>query len=97
MSFGLKNVRATYQCLVNKVFAALIGKIMEVHVDDMITKSVKELNHVKDLKETFKVLRKYETKLNSKKCTFRVSTRKFLGYMIDKKALKPTLTRSKWY
>jgi len=40
MSFGLKNVGATYQQLVNKVFKPLIGKTMEVHVDDMIAKSV---------------------------------------------------------
>ena len=39
--FGLKNVDPTYQSLVNKVFATLVGKTMEVYVDDMITKSVK--------------------------------------------------------
>ena len=40
MSFSLKNVGATYQRLVNKVFANLIRKTMEVYVDDMLVKSL---------------------------------------------------------
>jgi len=72
MPFGLKNAGATYQRLVNKVFEPLIGKTMEVYVDDMITKSVKEDDHTRDLEETFKLLRTYLMKLNPKKCTFGV-------------------------
>ena len=69
MPFGLKNAGATYQRLVNKVFATLKRKTMEVYVDDMVTKSVKEIDHVSDLEETVKVLRHHEMKLNLKKCT----------------------------
>jgi len=72
MPFGLKNAGATYQRLVNKVFEPLIGKTMEVYVDDMITKSIKEVDHAQDLEETFKLLRTYVMKLNPKKCTFGV-------------------------
>ena len=39
MPFGLKNAGATYQRLVNKVFANLIGKTMEVYMDDMLVKA----------------------------------------------------------
>jgi len=53
MSFGLTNAGATYQWLVNEVFELLIGKSMEVYVDDMITNSVKKADHVQDLEETF--------------------------------------------
>ena len=41
MSFGLKNVRATYQRLVNQMFNKKIGWNMEVYVDDMLVKSRK--------------------------------------------------------
>lgn len=37
--FGLKNVRATYQQLVNKIFKDQIGRNMEVYVDDILIKS----------------------------------------------------------
>ncbi|GJV74636.1 hypothetical protein Tco_1506220 [Tanacetum coccineum] len=36
MSFGLKNVRATYQRLVDKAFEKLIGWNLEVYVDDLV-------------------------------------------------------------
>ncbi|CAL2228814.1 unnamed protein product [Prunus armeniaca] len=39
MPFGLKNAGATYQRLVNRIFAKHIGGIMEVYVDDMLVKS----------------------------------------------------------
>ena len=39
MSFGLKNVGATYQRLVNKVFIDHLGWNMEAYVDDMLVKS----------------------------------------------------------
>jgi len=56
---------------------------MEVYVDDMITKSAKEADHVRELQETFKILQSYAKKLNPKKCTFGVRSGKFWGYMID--------------
>ncbi|XP_022883423.1 uncharacterized protein LOC111400228 [Olea europaea var. sylvestris] len=45
MPFGLKNARATYQRLVNMMFFELIGKIMEVYVDDMQVKSFQANEH----------------------------------------------------
>ena len=38
MHFGLKNVGATYQRLVNKMFNKQIGRNMEVYVDDMLSR-----------------------------------------------------------
>ena len=35
MPFGLKNVEATFQRMVNEVFKELIRNTMEVHVDDI--------------------------------------------------------------
>lgn len=36
MSFVLKNVEATYQRLVNKVFKDQIGRNIKVYIDDMV-------------------------------------------------------------
>ena len=43
MPFGLKNVGATYQRLVNKMFSKQIGRNMEVYMDDMLVKSKEKL------------------------------------------------------
>ena len=59
MPFGPKNVRATYQRLVNKMFSKQIGRNIEVYVDDMLVKSREELAHLDDLKETFITLKQY--------------------------------------
>ena len=39
MPFGLKNTGVTYQQLMNKVFANLIGQNIEVYIDDMVAKT----------------------------------------------------------
>ena len=49
MSFGLKNAEATYQRLVNHMFRPQIGWNVEIYVDDMLVKSVKETQHLDDL------------------------------------------------
>jgi len=40
MSFGLKNVGATYQRMVNQIFKNQLGRIMEEYVDDMLVNSM---------------------------------------------------------
>ena len=72
MPFGLKNIGATYQRLVNHMFSHQIGRNVEVYVDDMLVKSKDKANHLDDLKETFNTLRKYNMKLNHAKCVFAV-------------------------
>ena len=49
MSFGLKNVGATYQRLVTKMFRPLLGNTMEVYIDDMLVKSKEHPDHAEHL------------------------------------------------
>ena len=88
MPFGLKNAGATYQRLMNRMFHDQIGKNVKVYIDDMLLKSKKEEDHLKDLEETFKTLRKYQMKLNPSKCAFSVSSNKFLGFMVSQKGIE---------
>ena len=53
MPFELKNARETYQRLMNKMFASLLGRIIEIYIDDMVIKSKHEEYHIKDLDECF--------------------------------------------
>ena len=67
MSFGLKNARVTYQMSVTKMFRPLLGKTMEVYIDDMLVKSKERSDHAEHLQETFELLRAYGMKLNPSK------------------------------
>ena len=60
----------------NKMFAHQIGRNVQVYVDDMLVKSLREDDHLDDLQETFDTLRSYNMKLNPNKCAFEVTTRK---------------------
>ena len=88
MPFGLKNAGATYQRMVTIIFEHLIGKTMEVHIDDMLIKSVVKENHLKDLREVPGILRRDRLRLNASKCIFGVSSGKFLGHMINYKRIE---------
>ena len=93
MSFGLKNAGATHQRLMNKMFAHQIGRNMQVCVDDMLVKGVREEDHLSDLRETFDTFRMYNTKLNPSKCAFRVTAGKFLGFMVSQRGIKVNLEK----
>lgn len=43
----------------------------------------------------FEILRKYKMKLNFKKCAFRVSSGKFLGYMVNNRRIEVNLEKNK--
>ena len=83
MPFGLKNTGATYQRLMNKMFAHQLGRNVQVYVDDMLMKSVCENDHLNDLQEKFDTFRSYNMKLNPSKCVFGVTVGKFLGFMVS--------------
>ena len=57
--FGLMNVEAAYQRLVSTMFKDLIGKIIEVYMDDMLVKSRAVKYHMDHLGQIFSILRKY--------------------------------------
>ena len=88
MLFGLKNAGATYQRMVTKMFGHLTGKTVKVYIDDMLIKSLREENHVTDLLQVFNILRESRLRLNASKCTFGVSSGKFLGHVVSRKGIK---------
>ena len=95
MSVGLKNVRATYQRMVTKIFRPLIGKSMEVYIDDMLVESKEHPDHTRHLQETFELLRRHGMKLNPLKCVFGVSSGKFLGFMVTQRGIEANLIQLK--
>ena len=88
MPFGLKNVGATYQRLVKKMFRPLLGSTMEVYIDDMLVKSKRCPDHATHLQQAFDLLREYGMKLNPLKCAFKVNAGKFLGFMVTQRGIE---------
>ena len=64
MSFGLKNAGATYQRLMDKVLAPMLGRNVQAYVDDMVVTSHERGRHTADLEEVFATISKYRLKLN---------------------------------
>ncbi|KAM1069502.1 hypothetical protein ACFX2A_001339 [Malus domestica] len=56
MPFGLKNARATYQRTVQKIFNDMLHKNVECYVDDVVVKTKKRSDHLKDLRVMFERL-----------------------------------------
>ena len=66
----------------------MIGKTMEVYIDDMLVKIPKTTDHVAHLEEMLDILQKHRMMLNPSKCIFGVSSRKFLIFWVMKKGIK---------
>jgi hypothetical protein len=88
MPFGLKNAGATYQRLMDRVFAQQIGRNLEVYIDDMVIKTPEGGDHGQDLAEILSSVRKYDMRLNPAKCSFGVQAGKFLGFMLTKRGIE---------
>ena len=95
MSHGLENPGATYQRLMTKIFKPLIGRMVEVYIDDIVVKSKTREEHTYHLQEVFHLLRRYNMKLNPSKCAFGVSADKFLGFMVTQRGIEVNLDQIK--
>jgi hypothetical protein len=82
MTFGLKNAGATYQRAMNYIFHELIGKIVEIDIDDVVIKSLNHESHLDDVRKTLECTRKHGLKMNANKCAFGVSAGEFLGLLV---------------
>ena len=66
----------------------MLGKTMEVYIDDMLVKSKERPDHTTHLQEAFDLLRAYGMKLNPLKCAFGVSADRFLGFMVNQRGIE---------
>ena len=68
MLLGLKNVGATYQQMVTRMFKDQIWDPMKVYIDNIVVKSKKSEEHVPNLVGVFGILRQHILSLNASKC-----------------------------
>jgi len=91
--FGLKNAGATYQRLMDKVFSHIMGKCVEVYVDDMVVKSPSHHQHAQYLSTVFPKLRQYNLRLNPEMFIFNVDCGKFFDFMLTQRSIEGNLEK----
>ena len=88
MTFGLKNAGATYQRAMNYNFHDLIGKLVEIYIDDVVVKSASVEGHLEDLRRVLDRTRKFGLRMNPKKCAFGVTAGQFLGFLVHERGIE---------
>jgi hypothetical protein len=91
MTFGLKNAGATYQRAMNYIYHDLIGKLVEIYIDNVVVKSTSIRGHLGDLRQVFEWTRRFRLKMNPKKCAFGVSAGQFLGFLVHERGIEISL------
>jgi hypothetical protein len=83
MYFGLTNSPATFQSLMNSIFADLIAKSeVVVYMDDILIYSSDLEHHRKIVREVLSRLQKYDLYLRPEKCEFELQEIEYLGMII---------------
>ncbi|MBW0561558.1 hypothetical protein O181_101273, partial [Austropuccinia psidii MF-1] len=88
MPFGLTNALASFQNLVNDIFAEFLDVFVVVCLDDITIFSSSEEEHVKHLTSVFQRLREKNLFAKASKCVFHDSSVGYLGYIASSEGLK---------
>lgn len=83
MPFGLTNAPATFQSLMNVIFAELLRKGVLVFMDDILVYSKTLEEHLELLKKVFRILEKHQFLIKKSKCKFAQKTVDYLGHVIS--------------
>lgn len=95
MHFGLKNAGTTYQRAMTAIFHDMMHGCLEDDIDDIVVKSKEVDQHIDDLKRVFNRCRKYKLRMNPLKCSFGVSSGRFLGFTVHRKAINLDAAKAK--
>jgi hypothetical protein len=72
----------------NYIFHDLIGKLVEIYIDDVVVKSVSVQGHLGDLRQVLERTRRFGLRMNMKKCAFGVSAGQFLGFLVHERRIE---------
>jgi hypothetical protein len=92
MPFGLRNIEATYNRLIRRVFEKQIGRNLRIHGEYLITQSRTKEDLLHDLEETLKQLRRINLKLNPVTCSFGIEKEESNEHPFVKQTIKTKAT-----
>lgn len=91
MTFGLCNAAQTFQRFIDEVLRGL--DFIFVYVDDICDASKNIKEHLVHLEIVFQRLRLYNLTINTAKCHWGQQSIHFLGHIVDKHGIRPTMEK----
>lgn len=83
MPFGLTNAPATFQCLMNSIFAEYTRKFVIVFLDDILVYSANVQEHQEHLRIVLALLHQHQLFAKASKCSFAQTKIEYLGHVIS--------------
>lgn len=83
MPFGLTNAPASFQSLMNTIFASLMRKCVLVFMDDILVYNRTLEQHVQHLTQVFQIIRDHKFLIKKSKCAFAQQKIEYLGHIIS--------------
>jgi transposase InsO family protein len=83
LCFGLTNAPATFQRIMNRVFAPYLNDFVLVYLDDVLVMSRTPEEHLAHLRVVLETLRAHKFHAKASKCEFGRSSLKFLGHIVS--------------
>ena len=65
------------------MFKSIMDKVMDAYIDNMVVKSKRESDHIRNLTELFAIQQKHKLRLNAIKICFGGELKKTLGVLGD--------------
>lgn len=88
LPFGLTNAPATFQAVMNRVFAPHLRKFVTVYLDDILIYSRNEAEHAQHVREVLATLRSHGLRAKLSKCEFWRPEVKYLGHIVSKDGVR---------
>ncbi|MGL6195104.1 MAG: reverse transcriptase domain-containing protein, partial [Thermoguttaceae bacterium] len=84
MPFGLTNAPSTFQHIMNTIFYQSNWQFSLIYLDDVIIYSRTETDHLKNVIDVLREIRRYNLQINYKKSEFFTNKIEYLGYIVEK-------------
>lgn len=86
---GLTNAPATFQTVMNQIFASEIRKFVVVYLDDILIYSRTRVEHERHVRQALEILRQNHFYVCAAKSRFFQEEIKFLGHIVGKDGIRP--------
>lgn len=87
MPYGLSSAPSVFQCLINDVLRAFLGKLVIAYIDDILIYSANYYSQVNHVCQVIAKLQENHLYINEEKCKFHATMISFLGYIFNQECI----------